>query len=187
MGSDDGATVDADLRAGLLARAVVDQEVRAEVGRRWPGGTVIDNDDPLYLRWCQADADNTAWLRGVIDATGWPTVDRVGDDGADAAWLLAQHADADPVFQRRCLQLMTDQVERGQASPALLAYLVDHVAIQEGRPQTYGTQHDWRDGVAVPKPIRDPEGVDLRRAEVGLLPLADTTAGLNHPDDAGDP
>lgn len=187
MGSDDGPTVDTDLRADLLARVAVDQQVGAEVGRRWPAGTVIDTGDPLFVRWCQVDADNTAWLRGVIDATGWPSIDRVGADGAEAAWLLAQHADADPVFQRRCLELMTARVGRGQASPALLAYLVDRVGIHEGRPQTYGTQHHWTDGVAIPLPIHDPEGVDRRRAQVRLAPLAENTAGLNHPDDAGDP
>jgi len=31
------------------------------------------------------------------------------------AWLLAQHADADPAFQRQCLDLMTAAVEAGDA------------------------------------------------------------------------
>lgn len=178
------STADTNLRTELLARAANDQQVRTEVIQRWPGGTLIDTDDPLYLRWRRVDRDNTAWLRDILDATGWPTIDRVGDDGAQAAWLLAQHADDDPEFQHRCLHDMTEEVERGQASPALLAYLVDRVAIHDGRPQTYGTQHQWCDGVATPLPIHDPERVDQRRADVGLPPLAESTADLNR-DDGG--
>lgn len=74
---------------------------------------------------------------------------------------------------------MSVQVERRQASPSLLAYLVDRVALHDGRPQTYGTQHHWVDGVATPSPIHDPDGVDERRAAAGLPPLAENTAILN--------
>jgi hypothetical protein len=41
----------------------------------------------------------------------------VGEDGAHAAWLLAQHADRDPAFQRRCLDLLTQAVAGREASP----------------------------------------------------------------------
>lgn len=81
----DPSGIGADLRAELLARAALDQHVRAETGQQWPGATTIDTDDPLYHRWRQIDQDNTAWLRGIIDMTGWPTIARVGDDGAQAA------------------------------------------------------------------------------------------------------
>ena len=46
------------------------------------------------------DAVHTARLKAIVAAHGWPTVAQVGQDGADAAWLLAQHADKDPAFQR---------------------------------------------------------------------------------------
>ena len=62
----------------------------------------------------------------------------VGKDGAHAAWLLAQHADRDPAFQRRRLDLVTQAAARGQASPTELAYLTDRGLLAEGKSQEYG-------------------------------------------------
>lgn len=164
------------LRAQLLARMETDQDVRNEALRRWPAGTPVDTDDPLHHRWLHVDRDNTAWLAEVIDTHGWPGRRLVGDDGANAAWLLAQHADHDPAFQRRCLVLLTAAVAAGDADPANLAYLTDRVAVHEHRPQVYGTQLRWDGERSVPAEIADPELVDQRRAEVGLMPLAEYLA-----------
>ena len=44
--------------------------------------------------------------------------------------------------------------------------------MNEGRPQTYGTQiAGVDDGEGVPWPIADPEQLDERRATAGLEPL----------------
>ena len=111
------------------------------------------------------DEARTERLRQLVTEHGWPVPALVGDDGAESAWLLAQHADHDVAFQQRCLALL----ERAAASiPSLrphVAYLYDRVAVNEGRPQRYGTQFD--------RPIELPEGVDDRRAEMGLGTLAD--------------
>ena len=93
-----------------------------------------------------ADVANLPWLRQVITDVGWPGKSLVGEDGAGAAWLLAQHADRDPAFQRRCLDLLTDAVERGEATIMQQAYLTDRVLLHEGQPQEYGTQAIARDG-----------------------------------------
>src|SRR5207244_6160203 len=86
------------------------------------------------------DADNTAWLKDVVRRHGWPGCSLVGAEAANAAWLLVQHADRDPAFQRECLSLMEAAVAAGDASPADLAYLTDRVLRAEGKPQRYGTQ-----------------------------------------------
>jgi hypothetical protein len=121
----------------------------------------------------EADSDNLPWLKKVVAKHGWPGASLVGADGAHAAWLLAQHADADPAFQRRCLDLMAAAVEAGDATMREFAYLTDRVLLAEGRPQVYGTQVMRRDGAWGPRNLRDPEGVDLRREVAGLDPLAD--------------
>ncbi len=55
--------------------------------------------------------------------------------------------------------------------------LEDRIRILEGGKQRYGTAFDWDDnGAMSPQPIEDPDGVDARRAAVGLPPLAETTA-----------
>ena len=42
----------------------------------------------------------------------------------------------------------------------------------KGRPQVYGTQSTIRDGQAIIDPIEDSAGLDARRAQLGLPPLA---------------
>ena len=115
---------------------------------------------------------NTQWLKNVVERHGWPGHSLVGRDGAAAAWLLAQHADLDPSFQRRCLDLMT-AMPTGEVSPHHIAYLTDRVLLAEGAPQLYGTQVQQVDGVCQPVNLANPESVDQRRASVGLAPLAE--------------
>lgn len=137
------------------------------------------SDEAAMMSWFHqleaVDAENRAWLSGIVDAHGWPMISRVGPQGAHDAWLLAQHADADPDFQERCLALLRAAVPAGEADGKDLAYLEDRVAIARGREQIYGTQFHLVDGVMLPKPIADPDRVDERRAAVGLGTLAEYT------------
>jgi hypothetical protein len=96
----------------------------------------------------------------------------VGLDGANAAWLLVQHADHDVAFQKDILELMEPLVAQGEAAANDYALLYDRVAINEKRLQRYGSQgrcnaaKQWE-----PWPIEDAAQVDKRRADVGLQPL----------------
>jgi hypothetical protein len=49
---------------------------------------------------------NAERLRELLELFGWPAVDIAGQDGAEAAWLIAQHAIGEPDFQRRVLALL---------------------------------------------------------------------------------
>lgn len=118
------------------------------------------------------DQDNTQWLKNIVDRHGWPGQSLAGQQGAAAAWLLVQHADRDPSFQRRCLDLMT-AMSPGEVEPQHIAYLTDRVLLAEGAPQLYGTQLQQAHGVYQPCYQADPQGVDQRRAAMGLPPLAD--------------
>jgi hypothetical protein len=164
-----------DLRAELLRRAGRDQAVR-ESGE--PG----DRDWKLVGA---VDADNLGWLQRVVAEVGWPGRSMVGQDGAHAAWLLAQHADRRPVFQRRCLDLLTEATAHGEASSEELAYLTDRVLLAEGQQQVYGTQFIGRERRWVPRRLQDPQNVDERRAAMSLPPLAENIARLH--DDYGAP
>jgi uncharacterized protein DUF6624 len=154
-----------DLRALLLHRAERDQAARGMPEPEWETAASVD-------------ADNLAWLKETVAEVGWPGRSLVGEDGAHAAWLLAQHADRDPAFQRRCLDLLTQAVAGREASPAELAYLTDRVLLAEGKAQEYGTQFAGREGGWAPRRLRDPEHVDERRAAAGLGPLADDLARI---------
>lgn len=118
------------------------------------------------------DAKHTKRLKQIVEASGWPTVSKVGEEGAGAAWLLAQHADHDPAFQQQCLVLMK-QAEEGEVKPAYVAYLEDRVRVHMGQPQRYGTQF-YKEGKTLgPSPIEDEEHIDERRAAVGLGPFSE--------------
>jgi hypothetical protein len=111
------------------------------------------------------------WLKQTVEKLGWPTNSLVGSEGADAAWLLVQHADADVKFQRKCLDLMA-ALPKNEVSQTHFAYLTDRVLLAEGKKQIYGTQFDWVDGKLQPQSLEDEANVDKRRAEVGMPPLA---------------
>jgi hypothetical protein len=161
--------VDEELRTELVERAGRDQAARKSV-----------RADLAMREWvavvAPVDRDNTARLREVIGRHGWPGRQLAGDDGAHAAWLLAQHAP--PELQEEWLPLLEDAVTRGDASPADLAYLKDRVLAHRGEPQLYGTQYLVRDGALELWTVSDPAGLDERRAALGLTPEAENRARL---------
>ncbi len=116
------------------------------------------------------DRGHTARIEEIITEHGWPRLSRDGADIAHAVWLLVQHADHNPEFQRRCLDQMTSAVAAEEADRVLWAMLTDRVLVEETGQQLYGTQwtQDRESGDHVPIPITDPARVDARRAEVGL-------------------
>jgi hypothetical protein len=154
---------DPGLRRELLQLAAQDQAAR----RAW-----LDDPHANEIALRDTDARCSARLRAIVTARGWPGRSLVGGDGATAAWLLAQHADADRPLQRLCLAALERAVHTGEADPEDLAFLTDRVAVAEGRPQRYGTQFNDR---REPEPIEDPETVDDRRRAIGLSPLAEYT------------
>lgn len=163
--------MDEALRERLLAMARHDLDVRTRLAA---DGSLFDGYHPAM----QAVHDaNAAALDAIVAERGWPSVALAGADGAEAAWLVAQHAIGQPGFQRRCLALLEAAAARGEVPGWQPAYLADRIRSLEGRPQLYGTQFDWdADGMMSPLPVEAPDGVDARRAAIGLPPLAETAA-----------
>ena len=161
----------AALRRELIALAADDQRVRAELVAE---GTLWDGYHP---RMEAVHRHNAAFLSAALDRHGWPGAGLVGADGADAAWLIAQHAIGEPEFQRRCLAALQAAAARGEVQRWQPAMLEDRIRIFEGRAQRYGTQLTVADdGSPQPHPIEDPDGVEARRRAVGLEPLAERLA-----------
>lgn len=115
-------------------------------------------------------------LNNIIDRIGYPTVDKGGKEGNEAAWLVIQHSIGRPEFMKKCAGLLEKAVEENQADAKQLAYLTDRIAVFEGRPQLYGTQFDWdENGEMNPSPFDDLEKVDQRRKTIGLNLLEEQT------------
>jgi hypothetical protein len=167
------AAGDEPLREELLALAAADRALRARLVTE---GTLVDGYHPGLAALHHRHA---ARLAEIVASRGWPGRTLVGDDGAEAAWRLVQHAIGDPPVMRRCLPLLEAAAGRGEVPAWQPAYLLDRIRTLEGRPQRYGTQHDWdAGGELAPRPLEDPVGVDARRAAVGLGPLGACTAAM---------
>jgi hypothetical protein len=114
-------------------------------------------------------------LEKIVRQYGYPGFRQVGQKSSDNFWLLVQHADAYPTFQRQVLKLMWPEVKRKNANPTNYAYLTDRVALNAGQLSEYGTQVTYEGAGpnirAVARPLRDPARVNKRRAAVGLEPL----------------
>ncbi|MDH7973328.1 hypothetical protein QH494_14150 [Sphingomonas sp. AR_OL41] len=127
----------------------------------------------FWSRLCHVDDDDTTWLKGIVARGEWPLVSRDGAAAANDAWLLAQHADQDPAFQKQVLALIEPLVAKREAQGKHYALLFDRVAIAEHRPQRYGTQFGTgKDGCLAVDTVEDHEGIDARRAVMGLDTLA---------------
>ena len=168
--------VDEELRRDLLARRDEDQRIRNLVSAL-PGRHRVRLPEEAQRSGSASMRKTRGGLR-KFSARGWPGRTLVGEEGAGAAWLLAQHADRDPVRQQAFLHALRSAVGQGQASRAHLAYLADRVRVNAGQPQLYGTQFTVTDGVIGPCPIEDQQRLDERRAETGLEPFADYEARM---------
>ena len=178
----------ADLGRQLEARPLGEQVLRR--ASTWGVGNDTDSPQlsPLGRALFQArigiatvarDEANTEWLKGVVAERGWPTISAVGEEASFAAWLLVQHADADPAFQLDALRLMEPLVVSGEVSKSNYAYLYDRVMLKLAGKQRYATQVRCRDGIRAPQPLEDEANVDRLRSEVGLPPVSEYIEQFN--------
>jgi hypothetical protein len=160
------------LRRELILRSEQDQAARGVT----KSSTTDRGLDMEYMK--EVDADNLRRLKHIARQDGFPTARMVGYDGVGAAWLLVQHADADPAFQAEMLTEVRRRVKSRELDLQVYALLTDRVLLAQGKKQRYGTQFEVREqGLAV-RPLEDPDHVDERRRAVGLISLADYACTL---------
>jgi hypothetical protein len=126
-----------ELTQRLSDMAEEDQRVRAELAAT---GELFQGYHP---RMAEVHRRNAQELEAIIELYGWPGKSLVGDAGANAAWLILQHAIGNPELQRKCLPVLREAITRGEMEPAQAAYLEDRICFFERRAQRYGTQFDW--------------------------------------------
>lgn len=172
---------DPDIRR--VQAVITDLWLADQAGRvTWSGLQTQDRTGAAF--WAQrlatanavmADARSTAALRGLLGTYDWIDRHRFGAAVSSRAWILAQHADDHPDFQRTVLERMEPHLQTGGVRPRDYAYLWDRVAVNTGGLQRYGTQPMAQcnpDGGLDLRPMEEPEAVDARRAAMGLGPAA---------------
>lgn len=145
-----------DLQKELLKMVKHDQEVR-----------ISKKEENIS----KLDKGHTKRLKEIITQNGWPGVSLVGIEGSIAMWVLIQHQDHLPNFQKDCLTLLKKSADIKEARLQDYAYLLDRVNMNHSMPQIYGTQWKKENGKFSLYPVEDMENLDNRRLEVGLGPF----------------
>ena len=101
------------IRGELLSMAEEDLQVRSELAK---DGSLFEGYHPRMRATHDANATR---LQSILDSLGWPGERQVGHEAAEAAWLIVQHAIAQPNLQRRALELLRGacRVPREPARP----------------------------------------------------------------------
>lgn len=158
----------------ILDAAKKDQELRFQVHD-------TNNIAELWKEIEVVDKQTTQMMKDIVAKIGWPTISKVGSKASHAAWLLVQHADKDPKFQKQCLSMMQRE-DKDEVKQANIALLTDRVRQHEGLPQLYGTQFmpsKNKTNYYEPYKIEDVENVDARRKAMGLNTLEENSAEIN--------
>jgi len=175
------ASMNKELVAVLDTIYRTDQEYRMQiqsVGEQygWNSAELEEFTKTIDKTIKETDSVNLKKIEGIIEKYGWPGPDVIGEQGSITLWLVIQHSDLQT--QEKYLPIMREAVKNGKVSASHLAYLEDRVALRQGKRQIYGSQigTDPDTKICYISPLEDPDSVDIRRADVGLPPIAEYAA-----------
>lgn len=161
-----GNGTDEALKARLTAMAKRDQAVRKPeyFSDEASKGRVREQE--------RVDGELTAELKKIVREKGWPTIKLVGLQASEHAALILSHS-RDHEFQKSMLRHMQTLANAGEILSSSVATNIDKVLISEGKPQRFGTQFKWANGIAEILPVEDADWVDERRSQYLLPPLSE--------------
>ncbi len=107
-------------------------------------------------------------LKEIIAEFGWPGIRLLGLDGSSAMRKLVHYQTGDLEFQKTCLELLHEAVEKQDAQFRDYAFLLDEILVLENKPQIYGTKWTCKEGKYTLYPTQDLENLNQRRQEAGL-------------------
>lgn len=115
------------------------------------------------------DWKHTVRLKQMLAQVGWPSRSAVGVEGAQAVFILVQRS-PDRGFQAKVLPLLEASAKAGEAELQSWARLLDELRLNQGLAQRFGTQYRVDGDRLVLRACEDLEGLEVRRASVGLAP-----------------
>lgn len=158
----------------LAVMCAVDQEVRK---------LFIDFDNPTTRKLLEdVDHFHTNYLKAILEIHGWTTISKFGKEADTQAWLIVQHADHDPGFQKCCVFQLQKLYPSGETDKQHYAYLYDRVALKSpdlGLKQKYGTQAQIiGDHIELYPFDGSLEELNSRRHEMDMEPIEEYMAAL---------
>lgn len=148
------------LQAEIERLIKADQGVRAAGQKKWD-----------LKKMNATDRADEITAKAILAKYGLPTFALVGPNAAGGFADVIQHQPL--AFEKQVLPQMKAKAAEGQIDSEHYAMLLDRVESYSHQPQTYGENFVCTsDGKFKPSPIADPQQVDHRRAELGLMPLA---------------
>lgn len=121
----------------------------------------------------QNHAINEKKVRAILDQYGWPEEALIGERGNMILANVLQHADLD--VRLKYLPMMRVATKKGLLEARFLVRAEDRIATDQGGLQIYGGQMKYYPETKSFNvwPVYDPANIDKRRAEIGLIPIAE--------------
>ncbi len=162
------------LQLEIIKMYVDDQASRGNILSDIIKKYAIDSSAILVEGGMNIDKKNRNRLKEIIDEYGFPTRSLVGTKAMEGVFIIIQHADRDPGWQRSQLPAIEKAVKNGDMNGQSYTYLYDRIQINAGEKQRYGTQFsnvDPINKVVTLADIEDMETLNDRRREVGMMPI----------------
>lgn len=118
-------------------------------------------------------AINEKKISAILDKSGWPKKEIIGERGNRTICNVIQHAEND--IRIKYLPMMKQAVLDKKLNPQLLVRAEDRIATETGELQIYGGQMKFYPETKSFNvwPVLDPVNIDQRRAAIGLGPIAE--------------
>jgi hypothetical protein len=116
---------------------------------------------------------NIKKIKRILDKYDWPELAQIGEQGNRTICNVLQHADQET--REHYIPLMKQAVLDKKLEASYLVRAEDRIATDKGELQIYGGQMKYYPETKSFNvwPVYDPVNIDKRRAEIGLIPIAE--------------
>jgi len=116
---------------------------------------------------------NIKKIKEILGEENWPDAELIGQRGNEIICNILQHSDQET--REYYLPRMKQAVLDKKLEARWLVRAEDRIATDKGELQIYGGQMKWYPALKTFNvwPVYDPINIDKRRAEIGLIPIAE--------------
>jgi hypothetical protein len=152
------------------------KQIQEELAQRIKTDQAVRKDPARRKEMPSVGADNTNYVRALVQELGWIDIRRFGELASGNAIILVQHSLDLPLMLSVLPEIERDFKPRGPDA-LLFAIVYDRLENELGRKQRFGTQlGEDAQGQPMFIPLESVDKVDEFRKELGLPPLAEYLA-----------